>query len=266
MLAIVALFIAVTISMLFTKVATIALTLTGLTKELSRFQSRSAITGVGFTTSESERMMNHPIRRRILMILMLLGNLGIVTVLSTTVIAFVDTESFTGSMTRFGVMAGGLTVILTVAYSSKVDKYLERVIGILLKRWTHIVKRDYVALLRIGGEYQISELLVTEQDWLAGERLSKLGLRDEGIIVLGIQKPGGEYIGAPAPSYKIEEEDVILVYATATALDEIDKRGKGVAGELEHIDAVVEEAHRLAELEEKEFNTETNPDKDENAT
>lgn len=60
-------------SILVTRVAAIALTHTGLSREASKFQARSAFTGVGFTTEESEKVVNHPVRRRILLLLMILG-------------------------------------------------------------------------------------------------------------------------------------------------------------------------------------------------
>ena len=41
------------VSILITRVAAVALTHTGLSKESSKFQARSAFTGVGFTTNES---------------------------------------------------------------------------------------------------------------------------------------------------------------------------------------------------------------------
>jgi len=47
-------------------------------------------TGVGFTTSESEKVVSHPVRRRILLMLMLLGNAGIVTAVSSLIVSFVD--------------------------------------------------------------------------------------------------------------------------------------------------------------------------------
>lgn len=86
--AFITLFAVIIVSLLITRVATIALTLTGLSREVARFQARSALTGSGFTTTESENMMIHPIRRRILMHLMLVGNAGIVTVIASTVVIF----------------------------------------------------------------------------------------------------------------------------------------------------------------------------------
>ena len=78
LLPIVTLLIIVMLSLLITRIASEALTHTGLSRESARFQARSAFSGVGFTTSESEQVVNHPVRRRILMVLMMLGNAGIV--------------------------------------------------------------------------------------------------------------------------------------------------------------------------------------------
>ena len=80
----------VLLSMTITRIATIALTMTGVSRQSARFQARSALTGAGFTTSESESMVNHPVRRRIIMWLMLTGNAGIVSVVG---LLFVTTSS-----------------------------------------------------------------------------------------------------------------------------------------------------------------------------
>ena len=72
MLSIISLLVVLTLSILVTRIATVALTYTGLSRESARFQARSAFTGVGFTTNESEKVVNHPLRRKILMLLMLL--------------------------------------------------------------------------------------------------------------------------------------------------------------------------------------------------
>jgi Trk-type K+ transport system membrane component len=50
MLAIGTVLAALLLSLLITRIATIALSVTGLSRETARFQARSAFTGVGFTT------------------------------------------------------------------------------------------------------------------------------------------------------------------------------------------------------------------------
>ncbi|HUW03445.1 MAG TPA: hypothetical protein VMW08_13900, partial [Acidimicrobiales bacterium] len=79
MLALILVFVTVIFSLLVTRVATVMLTLTGMSRESARFQARSAFSGTGFTTTESESVVNHPVRRRIILSLILLGNAGIVS-------------------------------------------------------------------------------------------------------------------------------------------------------------------------------------------
>ena len=54
------------LSLVITRIATTALSLTGLSWEAAKFQARSAFTGTGFTTSEAERVVDHPVRRRVI--------------------------------------------------------------------------------------------------------------------------------------------------------------------------------------------------------
>jgi hypothetical protein len=88
MVALVSVLIIVFISLLITRVATVALSLTGMSRESARFQARSALTGVGFTTSEAEEVVDHPVRRRIVGGLMLIGSAGLVTAVSSLILTF----------------------------------------------------------------------------------------------------------------------------------------------------------------------------------
>ena len=56
MFAVLSLLTVIMISIVITRIATIALVQTGLARESARFQARSALTGVGFTTGEAERV------------------------------------------------------------------------------------------------------------------------------------------------------------------------------------------------------------------
>ncbi|HWH13902.1 MAG TPA: hypothetical protein VNT51_04095 [Miltoncostaeaceae bacterium] len=59
MIALASVFVVVIVSLLVTRVATVLLTATGLSREVARFQARSALSGVGFTTGEAESVVNH---------------------------------------------------------------------------------------------------------------------------------------------------------------------------------------------------------------
>jgi hypothetical protein len=67
MIAITTLLAVVAITLIVNRVGSIALVSTGLSAEVTHFQARSALTGVGFSTAESELIVNHPVRRRIVL-------------------------------------------------------------------------------------------------------------------------------------------------------------------------------------------------------
>jgi hypothetical protein len=240
------------LSMLIVRVATISLTLTGVSRELARFQARSAFTGTGFTSSESERVIRHPVRRRIVMLLMLLGNAGIVTVMATLIVSLADVRPAGGIWgaywLRILILVASLAVLWMVARSEWVDRQLSRVITWALKRWTDLEVRDFAALLHLTGDYVVVELLVRNGDWLVGRRLTELRLPDEGVLVLGVATPDGTYVGAPRGDHRLESGDTVVMYGHKERLSNLDQRPAGTLGNREHRKAI-DQQHRAQQAE-----------------
>ena len=69
--------------------------------------------------------------------------------------------------------------------------------------------------------------------------LSELGLREEGIIVLGITRKDGNYLGAPDGDTRINKHDVLILYGRAKTMQELDRRKAGAAGDREHREKIV---------------------------
>ena len=88
MVALISFLLVVTLSLIIERVATVALTLTGLSHDAAKFQVRSALTGTGFTTDEAENVVSHPARRRIVMLLMGIRTFELITGVSTLVLTF----------------------------------------------------------------------------------------------------------------------------------------------------------------------------------
>jgi len=249
------------LSILVTKVATIALTLTGLSKESARFQARSAFTGVGFTTKESESVVNHPVRRRILMLLMLFGNAGIVTVIASIVLTFINIEMTGVGKWRLIFLALGLVALWWFAASRTIDRHLSKIINWALGKYTSLDVRDYASLLHMAGEYRVSELFVDPDDWLADSQLQELRLQDEGIQVLGINRKGGKYIGAPDGSTRILPGDVLILYGTTPSFEKLDVRRRGARGDKDHEKAVEEFKEIVKGQKQDDVTVPDNPDK-----
>ncbi len=248
MFSIITLLIVLALSLLVTRIATAALTHTGLSRQAARFQARSAFTGVGFTTTESEKVVNHPVRRKILLLLMLMGNAGIVTAISTLIVSLIRVDPSSDKLwLKIAVLMTGLLVLWWVARSSWADYQLSRLISRLLKRLTDLKVQDYAGMLHLAGEYQIIEMQVAPDDWLAGQPLKKLGLRKEGIVVLGVNRKSGKYIGAPFGGTEIQPYDTLILYGRSPALKKLDERKKGTLGDVDHVEGVDEQRRVIRE-------------------
>ena len=240
MVAISSLLLIVALSLLITRVATVILVATGMSKPSARFQARSAFTGAGFTTSESERVVDHPLRRKVIMTLMLLGNAGIVASAGSLILGFRG-----GALGRewqqvleLGV---GLLALIFVSRSRWVDRRLTELIGRFLHDHTDLSGRDLGGLLQLAGDYAIHEWAVSDGDWAAGRTLAELGLRDEGVAVLGITRTDGSYVGAPTGATVVRAGDVLVTYGRSEQLNELDRRPAGPEGERRHRDAVAQQ-------------------------
>jgi hypothetical protein len=238
MVAILSLLLVLGVSLIFTRVASVALVHTGMSRESARFQARSAFTGAGFTTSESETVVSHPVRRRIVMWLMLVGNVGLVTVVSSLILSLSGLRASETAWLGIAVLGGGVLVLLFLARSAWVDRWLCSAISWALRRFTNLDARDYARLLHLRDDYGVTELQVVEGDWLAGRAVAETGLDLEGVRVLGIECPGGYFLGAPDGDVTIRPGDCLVLYGRGSRMAEIDRRGVGSDGESSHREAV----------------------------
>ncbi len=239
------------LSLLITRVATVALTLTGMTREGARFQARSALTGVGFTTTEAEAVVSHPVRRRVIMALMLLGSAGLVTAIAGLLAGFVDAGGGQ-AVRRTVLLAVGLWGVYAAAKSQRVDRVLSRLISRVLQRYTDLDARDYSRLLHIQEQYSVNELHVPEGGLLADRSLGELLLRDEGVMVLGITRPDDTYLGVPTKDSVLRAGDTAVVYGHADAIAQLNRRRQGDPAASDHDAAVREHADRLRRQEQAE--------------
>lgn len=237
MIAVATLLIVVLLSLLITRVATVMLTQTGLSRESARFQARSALSGVGFTTSEAEAVVNHPVRRRIVMGLMLLGSAGVITVIGALFLSFANAD-FHERERRLLILIVALAALLLLSRSAWFDRRFAKLVGLALNRWTEIEARDYAALLRFADHFAVMEIAIRRESWLAGKTLREAGLRDEGVVLLGVSRADGRYVGVPGFETRIEPGDTAIAYGRSERLSELGERRAGPEGDRAHAEAL----------------------------
>jgi MFS family permease len=204
------LLVAILVSFIVVRIGAFALQLTGIEPDIARFQALSAFSRAGFTTTEAERVVRHRTRRRIVSILIILGNAGLVTIIASLVASFTQEGGYGWFLIRLAIILVGVLVLYRLIIGSRVgDRILEWVRKPLLKRITreapaideifHMGKGWGLSLVTIRGESKNIGLLLA--DVTAGGD----------IEILAIDRADA-YLIHPHSEEKIMEGDRLLVY------------------------------------------------------
>lgn len=212
MTAIITLIVIALFSWLAIKVATTALMMTGLSFDTASFQSYSAFFGVGFTTKEAELVVNHPVRRRIIRDLILVGNIGLTSALATMVATFVQGNNSLESLLIILVAAASALAISYLGRFRLLRKTLDKWISYSLTQAGLVRALDYELLLRVEHGYVVSEYLIETNNPLVGKSLRESRPWDAGVIVLAIRRNDELLPGIPGPTQIIAAGDVLVLY------------------------------------------------------
>jgi len=200
-----------TLSLVFTQLAAGALIATGLPRHVAKFQARSAFTGAGFTTTEAENVVNHPVRRRIVATTMFVGALGTPTLVVTVLVGFIAPGP--GNTTeRTLVIISGLTLIMMSVINRPVQQWLAR-LGQQHVRNRLIPHLDehVVEVCSVDDDFQVAVVRVIGD---LGAGSISLGGLDESfptVRVLGITSDG-TFLGQPPADARLRDGDSILVF------------------------------------------------------
>jgi len=215
MIALFSLLIIIALSIIVVRIGAIALELTGLSSEIASFQAQSAFSGVGFTTVESETIVTHPVRRRIIRVLILLGSAGVTTSIATLVLAFVG-QSGKDVVRRGETLLIGLLVIFLIARSKHIYNIMKVIITRALKKWTKLRIYDYEQLFGLGEGYAIARVTVTKNNPFTDKPIKSLKSHLEDILILGIYRKVDkkmQFIGAPHGDVILKAGDELICYA-----------------------------------------------------
>lgn len=233
------------ISLVTTRVAALVLERTGLSREISRFQARSAFTGVGFTTDEAESIVGHPVRRRVAMTLMLLGPIGTASVAAAILMSVFDVQTQGGLAAILGVLVGGVAILVFVSRSALVDRGIAGLVAWAMRRFGGDDLSDYVNLLHVADDYAVARIRVEPRHWFADRSIGDAALAAEGILVLGLECPGGNWVGAPPPAVEVRSGDTVVLYGRSSAIAALEERRSDAAGDAARAQAVDERTERL---------------------
>jgi len=198
------------ITIAFTKLSTGALMATGMPPELAAFQARSAFSGAGFTTTEAENVVNHPIRRKIIGTTMLVGSLGTPTLVVSVLIGMLAPGPGSTTQRVLVTISGSFLIVMAV-----VNKPVQR--------WLTGVGDRYIRrhLLPALDEHREELLVLSEEFAIQSVRLdaavdatrSLRGLEHAlpGATVLAVRR-GDEFVGEPPVDIDLTEGARLIFY------------------------------------------------------
>ncbi len=210
---------AILFSFLIVRAASIALMMTGLEKKKARFQALSAFSGTGFTTKESEAIVNHPRRRQIIRYLMIMGNAGIVTVIVAATTSLATSQGYQLPINVF-VLIAGVFLIYKIATHRKFTQKWENFIERKLIKSPVFEEASTEDLLHFLEGYGLIKKNIGEKSSLIGKSLAEGHLREKGVLVLGIER-GKKWIPIPEAYEIIKAEDQIVVYGPLNILRDL---------------------------------------------
>lgn len=218
MFAAITLFVVLTFSVVVIRIAAVALRITGLSEETARFQARSAFTGTGFTTGESEALVNHPLRRRIVGTLMLVGNLGLVSALATVIVSLVGTGMVREALLDQLFWLGGcLLVLWFVALNPIADRLMCRAIGRLIAVAGLVSDNGPKNLLDLPQGHCIARIPIGDIDGAIDRSLDEIG--SAGLAILGLCRADGRYLDRPGRNEHVLPQDEIIAYGPFVAVE-----------------------------------------------
>jgi hypothetical protein len=214
------LLVAILVSFIIVRIGGFALQLTGIEPDVARFQALSAFSGTGFTTREAERVVGHRTRRRIVTILIVLGNAGTVTVIATLVASFTQVSGDIWLFfIRLAIIIGGIfglyQLIIRSNYGSRIPAWLRRPVINRVLRGAPAVEE----IFHVEKDWAISLVMIRESSESVGQSVADITAEGD-IEILSIDRAGA-YLTRPNWDEKIMEGDRLLVYANRKSVKRI---------------------------------------------
>jgi hypothetical protein len=215
------------VSFIVVRIGAIAFQLTGLEWSLAKFQALSCFTGTGFTTREAELITGNKQRRKIASFLIVLGNAGLVIMISTLASSLVPQQTIFSKLSKSflpfavpddlvkWVNLGIVVVIVYLIYKIFThEKFARKLTNFLRKKLIkkEIFKRvSFEELVLATGGYGVSRIEVSAGSPILNKMLAKSDLRKRDITVLAVVR-GEQTIPNPPADTEILLGDELVCF------------------------------------------------------
>ncbi len=197
------------------EVGAIELKITGMEISNARFQALSALTGTGFTTKDSETILNNRIRKRIIMTLMIIGHIGLTVIVISAV-------TLSRAITLWQLIAGFTLIFVAYLFASNAPllNNLDKGIESQLIKNLRLRKKPVEEVLHLNDQYSVAEVELNNDCVILNKSLASLQLTKRDILVLAI-KGDNRLILTPTGNDIIKRGDTLVVYGKLKNIENI---------------------------------------------
>ncbi|RSD26734.1 TrkA C-terminal domain-containing protein [Mesobacillus subterraneus] len=188
---------------------------TGLDRKIARFQVISMLTGTGFTTGESELIIDHPVRRKLGAFLILFGAFSLAVIISAISNLLAD-NFFT---MEIAYIAGGLLVLLLILRAPSTQKLMEKKMKGEMEENYELADLPIKDVLLMDDEDEVREISITEDSRFAGKTFDEIIDKGDDLMLLFIKR-GDINIRKKAYHTEIDPGDRLVVYGNDPLIEE----------------------------------------------
>jgi len=223
-LSLVSFFILIIAYLIAAEIFTVLFRLTGLREDKARFQAISCMTNSGFTTRESELILNSVARRRLARGMMIFGYIFAVTGVSVLVNLFIRSS---GDQINWWTLIYSLIflfVILVITRSKWIVRKFDDLVEALAKNKTKGAFYNYVRILEMFHDKLIAEVFVTHvPNEIIGKTLLEMNFRHTYKLNVLLIKRGNTIMDHVVAADQIKKGDHVLIYGSKDNIMELFK-------------------------------------------
>ncbi|MGG4268284.1 TrkA C-terminal domain-containing protein [Peribacillus simplex] len=203
------------IIVLVIEISVTLLKLTGLKSTVARFQVISMLTGTGFTTDESKSIIDHPVRRKISMFLILFGVFSLAVIISSISSLLTDDLRLMELSIIIGILAVLAIFVKTPFLNNRISNKMRSEMHNHYELWEHPIED----VLFLEEEDVVMEIDIYEDSEFIDAKAFDVIPHGADINILFIES-GEVKIRKELYEYKIKLGDTLILYGNKKEIEE----------------------------------------------
>ncbi|MBM7647652.1 putative membrane protein YphA (DoxX/SURF4 family) [Bacillus ectoiniformans] len=196
------------------EISVVLFRITGLKTEISRYQVISMLTGTGFTTDESQLIIDHPARRRISAFLILFGAFSLAVIISA-ITNIISNDLRLKELTLINLF---LLLLLLAGKTPFIRNKLKKMFKHEMRKNLDISELPINEALYLCDDDIVTTIDVGEESTFIGKKVCELFDHEEDINLLFIKR-GTVNIRSELRHEEIREGDSLYLYGDQTHIE-----------------------------------------------